>query len=679
MKRAVWITGVWIIAAAVSWLDTPSAAAQENPDLEKGRISRVEWDEDGDGLSFTNKGSRVRLDLDSQKIERMESAADGGGRRRSRFDNRTRTWAGERGRPRPGRGRQYMRAPSPDEAWIAHCREWNVVLENMATGETKEVTTDGNRKYRYGTANWVYGEELRVRHGMWWSKDSKKLIFYEFDESEVLDFYLTSGLTGYNTVLLTEGYTKAGAPNPAVSLKMYDLETGKTTGVDTGSKDHYLFNIRRSPYGEELLINRTDRRQKRLDVLALDFATGKTRIVVTEIQETWQSNTPLMRYLADGKRFIWETEKTGWKQYELRHLDGRLIATLTRGEYPAVSIVKVDEENGWLFYTACSDDHVLCTQLHKVRLDGTGQKRITPDSFHYSRFVISPDLKHFTAQYENVETPPSTALFGTEGKLIRVLAEGPRVEKNLSEIFTFKASDGVTDLFGVLHKPKDFDPSKKYPLIVPVYGGPGSRAVRNTYQNGARDTSRGYLVARIDNRGTSGRGKAFMGAVYGKLGTIDILDQADGVRYLRQRPYVDGERVGIYGHSYGGFMAAIGIVRHPDVFQAAAVRSAVTDWRQYDSIYTERYMNLPQDNPEGYRLGACATHAENFSGKMLIMHGLLDDNVHPNNAWQLIHALDRAGKKYESRFFPTAGHGTGGNDTQWEFFRRHLIEGSEGS
>jgi dipeptidyl-peptidase-4 len=363
-----------------------------------------------------------------------------------------------------------------------------------------------------------------------------------------------------------------------------------------------------------------------------------------------------------------------WKQYELRHLNGKLINTLTRGEYPVMSIVRVDEKNGWLYYKACSDMHPLCEQFHRVRLNGKNQKRLTDLSMNYTRIDISPDGKWFTAQYENVETPPSTALYSTQGKVVKILAQGPKIENNRSELFTFKAIDGVTDIYGVLHKPADFDPNKKYPLIVSVYGGPASRAVSNRYQNGSRDNDRGYLVAQIDNRGTSGRGKAFKAAVYGKLGDVDIQDQADGVRYLRQRPYVDGRRVGIVGHSYGGYMAAMGIVKHPDVFTAAVDRAGPTDWRNYDSIYTERYMNLPQDNLEGYENGTAMNFVENMTGKLLIMHGMVDDNVHPTNAWQFIAALDEAGKKYESRFFPRGTHGFGGNDTQWEFFDRYLME-----
>ena len=643
---------------------------------DKGRISRVEWSKDGKYLFYTNQGKRFKFDLGARKVSLMGKDEKAASRRRRPPFRRPRDRGRYRGIPRPGRGRQYSAEPSPDGKWIARCRDWNVVLEKVKTKETVRVTVGGNRKFRYGTANWVYGEELNVRHGMWWSPDSKKLVFYVFDERPVKDFYLTRNLTKVYTTLDVEGYMKAGTPNPVVSLAIYDLEKKKVTPVDTGKADQYLFRMRFAPGGKELLFNRTDRRQKRLDVIALDLETGKTRVVVTETQATWQKNDPLMRFLDDGKRFLWETEKTGWRQYELRRLDGSRVCTLTRGNYPSAGVVLVDEKKGLLFYSAYSDKNPLCLQLHMVRLDGKGQKRLTTLSYNHSSFNISPDRKWFTAQYEDVETPPSTALYSAKGELVYILAKGAGKEDGKTrrvELFKFKADDGVTDIYGVLYKPKGFDPKKKYPLIVNVYGGPESRAVRNFYRS-RFPSGTDYLYARIDNRGTSGRGKAFMEAVYGKLGDVDIRDQADGVRYLRKRPYVDGSRVGIVGGSYGGYMAAMGVLKHPDVFRAAVVRSGVTDWRNYDTIYTERYMGLPRENPEGYRKGSCMTYVKQFKGKILIMHGMVDDNVHPNNAWQLIDALDRAGKKYESRFFPRAGHGTGGSDTQRDFFRRWLLD-----
>jgi dipeptidyl-peptidase-4 len=644
----------------------------------KGVISNVKWSEDGKFLEYVTEGKLWQCDLQNRELKEIgESKEEQPSRDRRRRFART-VKMGNRDVPTPARGHQFLTEISPDEKWFSVCKDWNVVLENDGTGESVQVTTDGNRKFRYGTANWTYGEELDERHGMWWSPDSRKLVYYVFDERPVQDFYLTDDLTEVNTKLLTEGYIKAGAPNPIVWLGIYDLEAKKRTPVDVGQndQDQYIYNMRFTPDGKELLFNKTDRHQHRLDVMALDLETGKTRIVVTETQESWQENSPAMEFLEDGKRFTWETEKTMFRQYELRHLDGSLITTLTKGEYPATRIYKIDKKSGYFYYGAYSDEHPLCEQLHRVKLNGKDQERLTPLSMNYSRFDISPDGKYFTAQFEDINTPPATALFSTEGKLIKVLANGEKVEQYLSELFTFKANDGKATLYGVLHKPEDFDPDKKYPLILSVYGGPDSRAVSNRHHNGHRDCAKGYLIAQIDNRGTSGRGKAFKAAVYKKLGDVDIGDQADGIRHLMKRPYVDAERIGIVGHSYGGYMAAMGIVKHPDVFTVAVNRAGVTDWRNYDSIYTERYMSLPQDNEEGYDNGSAMKFVKNLKerNKMLIMHGMVDDNVHPNNAWQLIDALDKVRFKYESRFFPTAMHGFGGSDTQWEFFERYLIE-----
>jgi dipeptidyl-peptidase-4 len=260
------------------------------------------------------------------------------------------------------------------------------------------------------------------------------------------------------------------------------------------------------------------------------------------------------------------------------------------------------------------------------------------------------------------------------GKELAVLASGrATVDTTPPEIFTCKAADGVTDLFGVLFKPSDFRESAKYPLIIDVYGGPHSQRVSNRFSQGDADCDYGVLIAVIDNRGTPNRGKAFEAAAYLKLGDVDIADQVAAVKHLCARPYVDASRVGIFGHSYGGYMAALGILKFPDVYHAAVARAAVTDWRQYDTIYTERYMRTPQENKSGYDAGSCITYAAQLKGKLLIMHGMLDDNVHPNNAWALIHALDEADKPYESRFFPTAQHGFGGENTQWEFLFRNLV------
>ena len=636
-----------------------------------GSITGVRWSEDGTRLTYTHAGQRHAFDLVAQVP--VEVGAE---------DEPDRSDRPRRSRPRwPGRGQQFDRQPSPDGKWEAVCQDYNVQLQAAEGEEVIQVTTEGDRKFRYGKANWVYGEELDQTTAMWWSPDSTLLAFYEFDERQVPDFYLINGLTELRTGLLREGYSKPGEANPKAQLLVWDLQTRQTARIDTqgeGDEEWYIYHVRFTPDNSEILFNRLDRLQHALHVVAADPRTGASRIVLTETQPTWQDHRPFMQFLDDGKRFIWETEKTGYRQFELRHLDGRLLATLTRGDYPAGRVLRVDEEKRVLYYSAYGGAHPLNAHLFRVNLDGTDPQRLTQEPASHS-VQFSPDGKWFITRYETVSRPPTTALYDTEGRRVATLAESDTAALAAlgypePELFSFKADDGQTDIYGCLYKPRGFDPARRYPLVIDVYGGPGSQAVRGRFRPTHSGCERGFIVARIDNRGTGGRGKAFMGAIYEKFSIVEIKDQADGVRFLRRRPYIDGSRVGMFGHSYGGTMSALAVLKHPDVFQAAVAASGVTDWHNYDTIYTERYAGLPQDNPDGYREGACLTYVDQLQGKLLIQHGMIDDNVHPTNAWQLVDALQSAGKSFEIMFYPNSGHGLGRHaaEQRWEFLSRHL-------
>ncbi len=425
-----------------------------------------------------------------------------------------------------------------------------------------------------------------------------------------------------------------------------------------------------------MLVNWTDRLQQHLKVFKIDLESGKCEVLVEEQQSTWQTNSPAMTYLKDRRRFLWPSDKTGFTHYEMRDLDGKKLHQVTTGEFQINSIELMEGDHLLGFVAHSSAANPYFAQYHLVELDGQNQRRVTTLDYHHSRFQLSPDRKWLIAQYEDVNRPPCTALYQTDGTFVANLAETDLAAAvNLAETFQFKSDDGQFDIHGILYKPADFDPQRKYPVINSLYGGPNSTEYRPTYVATPRAECRqGYLVVKVNNRGTSGRGKAFLGSTYRRLGDVDIQDHADAIRHLASRPYLDTDRVGIVGHSYGGYMAAMGILRHPDVYTASVVRAGVTDWQNYDTIYTERYMSTPQLNPDGYKQGAAMTFVDQFKGQMLIMHGMLDDNVHPNNAFQLIEALDKSGKKYESRFWANAGHGlaAGANETQAEFFRRTL-------
>lgn len=638
-----------------------------------GRVSGIRWADNGRSVRFKRGEQFFSCDLTTGEVSEISDEEMGASPRRA-------SGRRPRGSARPARGRQVTKTVSPDGQWIAEFRDWNLHLSKSDDSYTFAITTDGNRKFKYATGSWVYGEELRQTTAMWWSPDSQRIAFYEFDERHVKDYYLTPDLTKVQNTLYAEAYPKPGAPNPIVGLLIYDLPTRSLIRVPIGDdKEQYVYHVQWTPDGSMLLFNRTNRHQNHLDVVAYEPATGASHIVVSETQETWQENSPQMRWLRDGKRFIWATERSGRKQYELRHLDGRRLFPISRGDAPCLQIVKVDEIENWVYYTAFSAENPLHGQLHRARLDGTEQARLTTENLNHTMVNIAADHRHFIATMESIEVPPRTAVYTTSGDLVAVIAQSDTSQMNgrpLPEMFIFKADDGVTDLYGVLFKPLDFDPNRQYPLLINVYGGPLSQSVRARFRPTDPYCEFGFIIAQIDNRGTRNRGKAFEGATYLKLGTIDLKDQADGVKYLTQRPYIDGNRVGITGHSYGGFMAVLAIVKYPDLFHVAVAGSSVTDWRNYDTIYTERFMRTPQENPEGYDAGSAMTYADQLKGKLLLLHGMVDDNVHPSNVWQLVDQLQKKRKPFTMMFFPNSGHGIGSpsvNPLKWEFLVEHLI------
>ena len=640
-----------------------------------GKVEQIRWSDDGSSAQYTVAGKRKSIDLKSFVVSddstpvTPEATEGRRGQRRG-------------GQPPVGRAQQRTFATSPDGKWKAVYNDFNVTLEPTASDMEKiRVTTDGIDRLRFGTGCWVYGEELKQSDAMWWSPDSSKLAYYEVDEREMVDYHLTLDNTANYTKLQSVRYPKAGDPNPRVSIWIYDLasKSAKKVAID-GEPTQYLFSVRFSPEGNELLVNRTNRRQDVLNLLAIDSRTLNVRTVLTERQSTWQDNSPSLQFLDDNKRFVWESEANGWKHFQLRHIDGRLLNPLSPvGHYACNTIQKIDEKSGYVYFTAFSDVIPYNSQLHRVKLDGTHSVRLTSSPMNHTSFDISPDHRFVIATREQIETPPCTVMYDEQGKEVAVLATGNREDADkaklpLPEVFSFLSDDGKTTIYGTLHKPSNFDASRKYPLLIDVYGGPESVGISTRYTAANPNCELGYIIAKIGNRGTVGRGKAFESATYLKLGGPDLDDQAAGVKFLRQRPYIDGERVGIYGHSYGGYMSALALLRYPDVFHVAVSGAPVTDWRNYDTIYTERYMQTPAENAEGYEAGSCNKIADRLKGKLLLVHGLIDDNVHPANTWQLSKALNDADKRFQMMIYPEFQHGVGStySSLRWEFFHQHL-------
>jgi dipeptidyl-peptidase-4 len=674
----------------------------EGRDAVKSGALTVFW-KDPTTFEYSRDGKRYRYDVGTKTAIETGVAPEPVGRGRG---------GGQGG---PQRGRQFDSAESPDQAFRAVYRDRNVYLVHTDTKAEIAVTTDGNEKDRTknGTASWVYGEELAQGTAMWWSPDSRKLAYYRFDESKVPDYYLQLDQTKIQSAIDVEAYPKAGVPNPVVDLFIYDVATKKSARVDVrsgqpfenGIVGHYVYRIAWSPDGTELLFNRTNRRQNVLEFAAADPETGATRVIITEEWPTgWVENSPGITWLEDGRRFIWESERNGWNNFYLYDISGKLLRPITsHTAFEVGGLVKVDEAAGVMFYTARDGDNHLKIQLHRVRFDGTGDVRLTDPAFHHtiagcmppplaaastltlaapgSSCAISPDNRHFVDVYQTHTTPPATRLVdAASGKVVAELAQSDLVKFDALglkkvEMFTYLAADGKTPLRGLIHFPSTFDPARKYPALLSVYGGPasGSNTARETFVTPSALAEYGFLVLNLDSRAAPGMGKRTLDAIYLKLGQVEMDDMAAGLRALASRPYFDKQRVGVYGTSYGGYAAAMLLLRHPDLVAAAAASSPVTAWDHYDTIYTERYMWIPQENTAGYAAGSAMTYAKNLEGRLMIYYGTADNNVHPSNSMQLIRALQQAGKSFDVQLGPDLGHTGLNQGRMMEFFIEHLV------
>jgi dipeptidyl-peptidase-4 len=664
--------------------------------VKTGALS-VTW-KDATTFEYARDGKLYRYDVTRKAATEIGDApsAPGGGR-------------GGRGGGGVARGRQAASAESPDGKLKAFYRDRNLWISDADGGNELSLTTDGSEKDRikYGTASWVYGEELGQTTAMWWSPDNTRLAYYRFDEKQVPDYFLQLSQTAIQSSVDTEAYPKAGAPNPVVDIFIYDVATRKTTRVDVRSGQpfdnsavgHYVYRVSWSRDGSELLFNRTNRRQQILEFAAANPETGATRVIVREEWPTgWLQNSPGIQWLKDGKRFIWESERTGWRNLYLYDISGKLIMPLTaHTTFEVGGITKIDEQAGVVFYTARDGDNFLKMQLHRVGLDGKGDLRLTDPAFHHSvgscvtgggrgggaalanACGISPDNRYFVDVYQTHRVPAATRLLdAASGKVVADLAQSDltkytQLGLKKPEIFTYKAADGKTTLHGMIQFPSTFDPSKKYPALASVYGGPGSSATRETFATPNPLTEYGFLVLTLDSRSAPGQGKRTLDASYMKLGVVEMDDMAAGIKSLWSRPYFDRARVGIFGTSYGGYSAALSLLRYPDVYAAASASSPVTSWYHYDSIYTERYMWIPQENKEGYEAGNAMNFAKNLKGRLMLYYGTADNNVHPSNMMQLIKALQDAGKSFEVQVGPDRGHSGINQDRMMEFFIENLI------
>lgn len=689
----------WVSAIAVASLFVQSSAAQHyvNPEFSAPRFGavneqiqksvkmgtlHVEWKDDGKAFEFSQDGKKYRYDVatgEKKEVDVQSAAPQSDNNPPARRSRRAR----QHGAAMPPRATQFKTALSPDEKHVAICLDRNFWLVDLDNHYEFPVTTDGSEESRvhYAAANWTYGEELFQGTAMWWSPNSRKVAFYRFDENQVRLYYLGLEQTKTQDRLSAVPYNKAGTPNPEVDLMIYDLDTRQTVKIDARDGKpfdnnvvgHYLYDISWTKDGSELLFHRTNRRQNIMEYCAANPATGACRVIVhEEWPASWTENLPPIRWLEDGKRFIWTSDRTGWRNFYLYEVSGKLLAALTKHEFEVADIVRVDEKANKLYYMARDGDNPMKLQLHCVGLDAQGERRLTDPAFFHS-VDVAPDGSHFIDTAQTHDQPPVTSLMDADGKKLAELAKSDMADfEKLGlrrvELLTFKAADEKADLYGMLHVPSNFDPAKKYPLLVSVYAGPETVGAGETFALPNALTECGFLVASFDSRSANGRGKRFLDDIYLKLCRVEVDDQAAGVKALEKRGFVDERRVGIFGTSYGGTTSAACVLRYPDVFHAACACAAVTDFRNYDTIYAERYMWIPQENKAGYDAACLMNYAGNLKGRLMIFFGTADDNVHPSNSLQLIQALQRANKSFEVQVGPDQGHQSVSFERMMEFF-----------
>ena len=622
-------------------------------------IVAYEWSKDGKALLFPLNGEIYYYALDD---------SDNGVRRL------TETEAGE-----------FDIQFSPKGTYASFIRGQDLYAINIGTGEEIRLTFDGEGTVKNGVAEFVAQEEMSRHTGYWWSDDELFIAFAQIDESPV-EARARYEVNGEDALIIeNERYPRAGSANVLIRIGVVTVESGLITWIDLGEEaDIYVPRVDWLPDSKTVAIQRQSRDQKVLDLLFADARSGQARLVLHETSPTWINLNDDLYFLDDSEQFVWSSERSGYKHFYLYGNDGSLVRQLTGGAWVANRLLEVDERQRLIYFEG-NVESPLERHLYKAGLDDgsdTGVTRITRrEGWH--GIEIDETRAYYIDRFSSVARPPQTSLHRIDGTRVAMLEanelnEGHPYYPYLSdraqvEFGTFSAAS-EDELYYRLIKPSDFDAGKKYPVLVFVYGGPGAQLVRKAWPGQRAQwlevvANEGYLVFTVDNRGSENRGKAFEDPIYRRMGRIEVEDQMRGVEFLNGLAYADTDRVGIFGWSYGGFMTLMSMMAAPDMFRAGVAVSPVVDWRLYDTHYTERYLGDPRVNADGYTASSPITYVDNLKRPLLLMHGLADNNVIPQNSTVLAKALQDKDIPFEMMFYPAKRHGIRGNET-----RRHLFK-----
>ncbi len=559
---------------------------------------------------------------------------------------------------------------SPDGRWMAYTKkDNNLYLLNAKSGEEKPLTSDGSDSILNGYSSWIYFEEILGRptkyKAFWWSPDSKYIGFMRFDDSKVPVFpiYVPDGQHGY---LENRHYPQPGDHNPTVKVGIAGIQDSSITWADFNSETDQYFGMPQWTEDAQLWIPWMNRDQDTLIQYAVD-ADGTKKQVYLEHQATWISlkDTDRLNFLPEGQGFIVKSDKDGWENLYLYDKNFRLVNQITKGNYWGTSILKIDLKQKQVYFTARKESTTRF-DLYRTSFDGRSVKRLSRGNYDYRDAEVSPSGKYIIATYSSLTTPPVMVLINNNGKVIREIANSKT--KDLDQYFvskpvlkTVKSADGIFDLPMIIRYPLGFDSTKKYPILVSVYGGPKATAVfdRWTMPYGIAQwfSQEGVIQVSMDNRSSGHFGKKGLNYIYKQLGKWEIEDFMACGRWLRGQPWVDSSKIAITGGSFGGYMTCMALTYGADVFTHGIANSSVTDWQLYDSHYTERFMNTPQSNPQGYKNTSVLNYANKYRGLLRINHGTADDNVHFQNSLQLIDLLQDQGKHFEMMVYPGQRHG----------------------
>ena len=557
---------------------------------------------------------------------------------------------------------------SPDGRMVSFVRGNNLYVEDLSMQRRERaLTSDGSDKILNGRLDWVYQEELYGRGNFgayWWSPDSTTIAFLRFDENPVPEFTVVDHIPYHQNVEITP-YPKAGDPNPVVKLGVVSAAGGDIRWVDTFKyqpADLLISRVGWSPDGKKVVYQAQNREQTFLDVNYADAKDGKSTNVIHETSKAWVGINEEPIWLKDGS-FIWASERDGWEHLYHYSADGKLLRQITSGKWEVRTIEGVDEANGYIYFSGTEHSHI-APNGYRIKLDGSGLTRLTMTEGAH-RVDVSPAHNYFIDFWSDLNTPSQVRLYDATGKLVRVISENKvdalkQYKLGAAELLQVKTRDGFV-MEAMMIKPPDFDARKKYPVMSFTYSGPHAPQVRNgwgsqTYMFHQLLAQKGYIIWVCDNRTASGKGMDATWPVYKNFGELELRDLEDGLTWLKSQPYVDGSRIGMWGWSYGGFMTSYALT-HSQSFKMGIAGGTVADWRDYDSIYTERYMQTPQNNPEGYKKSSPITAAKNLHGKLLLIHGSIDDNVHMQNTIQFVYELQKAGKQFQLMLYPKSRHG----------------------